>query len=67
MFAAATSDYLFTSLRSFESATPHIAEIRRLASEAGRDVGLLTTTHVVCRRRNEWWWLERIEGLGWRA
>lgn len=48
-FAAATSDYLFTSLRSFESAKPHIAEIRRLASEAGRDVGLLTTTHVVCR------------------
>ena len=48
-FAAATSDYLFTSLRSFESAKPHIAEIRRLALEAGRDVGVLTTTHVVCR------------------
>ena len=48
-FAAATSDFLFTSLRSFESAKPHIAEIRRLASETGRDVGLLTTTHVVCR------------------
>jgi alkanesulfonate monooxygenase SsuD/methylene tetrahydromethanopterin reductase-like flavin-dependent oxidoreductase (luciferase family) len=48
-FAAATSDYLFTSLRSFDSAKPHIAEIRRLASQADRDVGLLTTTHVVCR------------------
>jgi alkanesulfonate monooxygenase SsuD/methylene tetrahydromethanopterin reductase-like flavin-dependent oxidoreductase (luciferase family) len=48
-FAAATSDFLFTSLRSFESAQPHIAEIRRLAADAGRDVGLLTTTHVVCR------------------
>jgi len=48
-FAAATSDFLFTSLRSFESAEPHIAEIRRLASEAGRAVGILTTTHVVCR------------------
>jgi alkanesulfonate monooxygenase SsuD/methylene tetrahydromethanopterin reductase-like flavin-dependent oxidoreductase (luciferase family) len=48
-FAATTSDYLFTSLRSFESARRHIAEIRRLALEAGRDVGLLTTTHVVCR------------------
>jgi alkanesulfonate monooxygenase SsuD/methylene tetrahydromethanopterin reductase-like flavin-dependent oxidoreductase (luciferase family) len=48
-FAAATSDYLFTSLRTFESAKPHIAEIRRLALEAGREVGLLTTTHVVCR------------------
>jgi alkanesulfonate monooxygenase SsuD/methylene tetrahydromethanopterin reductase-like flavin-dependent oxidoreductase (luciferase family) len=48
-FAAATSDFLFTSLRSFESAQPHIAEIRRLAAEAGRDVGILTTTHVVCR------------------
>jgi len=48
-FAAATSDYLFTSLRSFESAKPHIAEIKHLAAEAGRNVGLLTTTHVVCR------------------
>src|SRR5262249_30500654 len=48
-FAATTSDFLFTSLRSFESAKPHIADIRRLAADAGRDVGLLTTTHVVCR------------------
>jgi dimethylsulfone monooxygenase len=48
-FAAATSDFLFTSLRTFESARPHIEEIRRLAVDAGRDVGLLTTTHVVCR------------------
>jgi alkanesulfonate monooxygenase SsuD/methylene tetrahydromethanopterin reductase-like flavin-dependent oxidoreductase (luciferase family) len=48
-FAAATSDFLFTSLRSFESARPHLAEIKRLAAEAGRDVGVLTTTHVVCR------------------
>jgi alkanesulfonate monooxygenase SsuD/methylene tetrahydromethanopterin reductase-like flavin-dependent oxidoreductase (luciferase family) len=48
-FAAATSDYLFTSLRDFESAKSHIAEIRQLAASAGRNVGLLTTTHVVCR------------------
>jgi dimethylsulfone monooxygenase len=48
-FAAASSDYLFTALRSFESAKPHIAEINRLAAEAGRAVGVLTTTHVVCR------------------
>jgi len=48
-FAAVTSDYLFTSLRNFESAKSHIAEIRQLAASAGRDVGLLTTTHVVCR------------------
>src|SRR5262245_11768770 len=48
-FAAATSDFLFTTLRSLETVRPHIAEIRRLAAEAGRDVGVLTTTHVVCR------------------
>lgn len=48
-FAAATSDFLFTSLRSFDSAKGHIAEINRLAAEAGRNVGILTTTHVVCR------------------
>jgi alkanesulfonate monooxygenase SsuD/methylene tetrahydromethanopterin reductase-like flavin-dependent oxidoreductase (luciferase family) len=48
-FAAATSDFLLTSLRTFESAKPHIAEFQRLAADASRDVGLLTTTHVVCR------------------
>src|SRR5436190_6761042 len=48
-FAAATSDFLFTSVRSFDSAKPHIAELNRLAAEAGRKVGVLTTTHVVCR------------------
>jgi alkanesulfonate monooxygenase SsuD/methylene tetrahydromethanopterin reductase-like flavin-dependent oxidoreductase (luciferase family) len=48
-FAAATSDFLFTSVKSFESAKPHIAEIRRFAAEAKREVGVLTTTHVVCR------------------
>jgi alkanesulfonate monooxygenase SsuD/methylene tetrahydromethanopterin reductase-like flavin-dependent oxidoreductase (luciferase family) len=48
-FAAMTSDFLFTTLRSFESVKPHIAEIRRLATGAGREVGVLTTTHVVCR------------------
>jgi FMNH2-dependent dimethyl sulfone monooxygenase len=48
-FAALTSDFLFTALRSFESAKPHIEEINRLADEAGRKIGVLTTTHVVCR------------------
>jgi FMNH2-dependent dimethyl sulfone monooxygenase len=48
-FAAQTSDFLFTSLRSFDSAKQHIDEINRLATEAGRRVGVLTTTHVVCR------------------
>jgi alkanesulfonate monooxygenase SsuD/methylene tetrahydromethanopterin reductase-like flavin-dependent oxidoreductase (luciferase family) len=48
-FAAATSDFLFTSLRDFESAKAHVAEINRLAAEKGRKVGVLTTTHVVCR------------------
>jgi dimethylsulfone monooxygenase len=48
-FAASTSDFLFTSLRSFDSARPQIEEINRLAAEARRKVGVLTTTHVVCR------------------
>ncbi len=48
-FAAKTSDFLFTTFRSFETVKPHIAEIERYASEAGREVGVLTTTHVVCR------------------
>jgi dimethylsulfone monooxygenase len=48
-FAAKTSDFLFTTFRSFETVKPHIAEIEGHASEAGREVGVLTTTHVVCR------------------
>ena len=48
-FAAKTSDFLFTTFRSFETVKPHIAEIERYATEAGREVGVLTTTHVVCR------------------
>src|SRR5258708_4849101 len=47
--AAAPTAFLSTSLRSFESPTPHTAGINRLAAEAGRKVGVLTTTHVVCR------------------
>jgi FMNH2-dependent dimethyl sulfone monooxygenase len=38
-FAASTSDFLFTSLRSFDSAKPQIEEINRLAAEARRKVG----------------------------
>ena len=40
---------MFTTFRSFETVKPHIAEIERYATEAGREVGVLTTTHVVCR------------------
>jgi len=48
-FAARTSDFLFTALRSLDDAMLHIAEINQLAGEAGRNIGVLTTTHVVCR------------------
>ena len=46
-FAAATSDFLFTSLRSFESAKPQIAEIRRLA--VGGRSRRRGTDHDACR------------------
>ncbi|MFN3938856.1 MAG: LLM class flavin-dependent oxidoreductase [Gemmobacter sp.] len=48
-FAAAHADYLFTTFKSIEAGTETIADMGRRAAEAGRKVGVYTTTHVVCR------------------
>jgi len=48
-FAAQTSDFLFTPLREPAKAETHIAEIGALAKAAGREVGVFTACHVVCR------------------
>lgn len=48
-FAARAADFLFTTFTSIEGGRATIADIGARAREAGRDVGVFTTCHVVCR------------------
>lgn len=48
-FAAAHCDYLFTTFTEIEAAGSHVEDIRTRADKAGRDVGVYTVCHVVCR------------------
>jgi dimethylsulfone monooxygenase len=48
-FAAKTADFLFTTFVEIEGGRPHIADMAARAHAAGREVGVYTTCHVVCR------------------
>ena len=48
-FAAKTADFLFTTFVDIEGGRPHIADMAARAHAAGREVGVYTTCHVVCR------------------
>jgi FMNH2-dependent dimethyl sulfone monooxygenase len=48
-FAAAHCDYLFTTFTEIDAAGSHVEDIRARAEKAGRDVGVYTVCHVVCR------------------
>ena len=48
-FAARTADFLFTTFVDIEGGRPHIADMAARAHAAGREVGVYTTCHVVCR------------------
>ncbi|WP_435170707.1 LLM class flavin-dependent oxidoreductase [Falsirhodobacter sp. 1013] len=48
-FAANHADFLFTTFSSIEAGADTITDIRARAATTGRDVGVYTTTHVVCR------------------
>lgn len=48
-FAARTSDFLFTTFAEIESGAMHIKDIRERGRKLGRELGVFTTTHVVCR------------------
>ncbi|MGP1397907.1 MAG: LLM class flavin-dependent oxidoreductase [Inquilinaceae bacterium] len=52
-FAARTSDFLFTTFAEIESGARHIADIRQRGAAVGRDLGVFTTTHVVCRQTRD--------------
>ena len=48
-FAAARCDFLFSTFSELEDSARHVADIRRRAAGFGRDVGVYTVCHVVCR------------------
>jgi alkanesulfonate monooxygenase SsuD/methylene tetrahydromethanopterin reductase-like flavin-dependent oxidoreductase (luciferase family) len=48
-FAARAADYLFTTFIEIEAGRAQIADMRARAAATGREVGVYTTCHVVCR------------------
>jgi dimethylsulfone monooxygenase len=48
-FAAKAADFLFTTFTEIDKGRDHIADMKRRAEERGREVGVFTTCHVVCR------------------
>jgi len=48
-FAVRNADYLFTSFTTPQHSAENIARLKGDAAKHGRDVGIFTTTHVVCR------------------
>jgi FMNH2-dependent dimethyl sulfone monooxygenase len=48
-FAAKAADFLFTTFTEIDKGRAQIEDITARAAKAGREVGVYTTTHVVCR------------------
>lgn len=48
-FAAKAADFLFTTFVEIEKGRDHIDDMKRRAAAQGRNVGVYTTCHVVCR------------------
>lgn len=48
-FAARAADFLFTTFTEIDAGRSQIADMRARAAGAGREVGVFTTCHVVCR------------------
>jgi dimethylsulfone monooxygenase len=48
-FAAQHADFLFTTFKSIEAGRETIADVAARVGNSGRQVGVFTTTHVVCR------------------
>lgn len=49
-FAAKAADFLFTTFVEIDKGREHIDDMKRRAAAAGREVGVYTTCHVVCRQ-----------------
>jgi FMNH2-dependent dimethyl sulfone monooxygenase len=70
-FAAHAADFLFTTFVEIEAGRDEVVDMRRRAAAAGREVGVYTTCHVVCRptdaeaeRYYEWFAVEMEDTEG---
>lgn len=52
-FAIRNCDFLFTVMVGVEKGAQDVLDIRAKARELGREVGVFTTTYVVCRKTNK--------------
>lgn len=52
-FAAKHCEYLFSTFTDIEDGKKHVADISTRAKAVGRDVGVYTVGHVVCRETQE--------------
>jgi dimethylsulfone monooxygenase len=52
-FAARSCDYLFSTFSTIEDGKRHVADIRERSAKVGREVGIYTVCHVVCRDTQE--------------
>jgi dimethylsulfone monooxygenase len=48
-FAARNCDYLFSTFAEIDDGRQHVEDIRKRSADVGRDVGIYTVCHVVCR------------------
>jgi dimethylsulfone monooxygenase len=48
-FAARAADFLFTTFETIEAGRAHITDMQARSAASGRNVGVYTTCHVVCR------------------
>jgi alkanesulfonate monooxygenase SsuD/methylene tetrahydromethanopterin reductase-like flavin-dependent oxidoreductase (luciferase family) len=52
-FAARAADFLFTTFTEIDKGREHIEDMQARAKAQGREVGVFTTCHVVCRPSQE--------------
>jgi alkanesulfonate monooxygenase SsuD/methylene tetrahydromethanopterin reductase-like flavin-dependent oxidoreductase (luciferase family) len=48
-YAARNCDFLFSTFTDLEDGKKHVEDMRKRSAAAGRDVGIYTVCHVVCR------------------
>ena len=48
-FAAKAADFLFTTFTDIDKGRDHIEDMKKRAAAEGREIGVYTTCHVVCR------------------
>lgn len=48
-FASSNANFLFTPAMELERSRQEVAELKKMAADKGREVGVMTFSHVICR------------------